>query len=191
MDTPASLIARLRNEHDHDAWNVFVDLYAPMLLRWCRRRGLSDQDAADCIQDILTLLVGRMREFEYDPNRSFRGWLKTVATNRLHDFFTRRQRIIDAEALASSSLETDNEVDVFDEQEYRDYVIGRALQMIETDFDDKTCDIFRELMLHHQSAEEVAEQFGVSRNAVYLAKSRVLRRLRERLDRLIDWPTER
>lgn len=186
MDTSTSLLVRLRDERDHDAWSEFVDLYAPMLLRWCRARGLSDQDAADCIQEILTTLVRRMKDFEYDPTRSFRAWLKTIATSRLSDYFSRQRRIAVAEASASRRHLADDEVDVFDEQEYRAYVIGRSLKMIEADFDDKTCNMFRELMLNQRKAEDVAKQFAVSRNAVYVAKSRVLRRLRERLDGFID-----
>ena len=157
-----------------------------MLLRWCRQQGLSTHDSADSIQDTLVTLVQRLKEFEYDAKRSFRAWLKTVAMNKVRDLRARQRLITGSESQAVPECPRDSDVDVFAENEYRLYVIGRTLRMIEKDFDPKTCRIFRELVLHDRSPAQVASKFNVSRNAVYLAKSRVMRRLHERLDRLID-----
>lgn len=186
MSTPASLIARLRDAEDQHAWEEFVDLYTPMLLRWCRAQGMSDHDAADCIQETLTTLVNHMKEFEYDPNRSFRAWLKTVAVNHARDWHIRRQRIANTEAEAVTRTFVASDAEVFEQHEYRTYVIRQALRLIEQDFDQQTCDVFRQVMLDERTVQEVADEFQVTRNAVYLAKSRVMRRLREKLDRLLD-----
>jgi RNA polymerase sigma-70 factor (ECF subfamily) len=126
-----------------------------------------------------------MKEFEYDAEQSFRAWLKTVATNKVRDLMARRQLIAKSEAKAAKRSRN-SDVDVFAEREYRTYVIRRTLRLIEKDFDKQTSCIFRELVLQRRSPADVAAEFNVSRNTVYLAKSRVMRRLRERLARLID-----
>ena len=86
MDTPASLLERLRQPAPESARTRFVQLYTPLLFFWARRLGLRDADAADLVQDVLTLLVRNLPEFSYDRNRSFRAWLRTV-TRPLRGFF--------------------------------------------------------------------------------------------------------
>ena len=76
--TSVSLLRRLR-EPDHDAaWQRFVDLYAPLIFHWAKNRGLNPTDAADLVQEVLVTLVAKLPEFEYDPTKRFRGWLRTV-----------------------------------------------------------------------------------------------------------------
>lgn len=81
MDTPASLLERLRQPAPESAWTRFVQLYTPLLFFWARRLGLRDADAADLVQDVLVLLVRKLPEFSYDRNKSFRAWLRTVTLN--------------------------------------------------------------------------------------------------------------
>src|SRR5437879_1117603 len=80
--TPASLLERVRQIADQDAWQRFVKLYTPLLYFWARRLGLQDQDAGDLVQDVLANLVRKMPEFNYDRDRSFRNWLKTLVLNQ-------------------------------------------------------------------------------------------------------------
>src|SRR5690349_24606068 len=90
MDTtPVSLLERLRQPGQADAWERFVELYTPLLLYWARKCGLQPQDAADLVQDVFTTLVQKLPEFTYDHRRTFRGWLRTVALNKWRD---RRRR---------------------------------------------------------------------------------------------------
>jgi RNA polymerase sigma-70 factor, ECF subfamily len=81
MDTSASLLERLRRPGEEAAWGRFVTLYTPLLFFWARRLGCHDADAADLVQDVLLHLLRKLPEFAYDPNRSFRGWLRTVVIN--------------------------------------------------------------------------------------------------------------
>src|SRR5262245_37406044 len=81
METPASLLERLRQPDQDDAWPRFVQLYTPLLYSWSRRLGLQEPDAADLVQDVLLHLVRKLPEFTYDQNRSFRGWLRVVVLN--------------------------------------------------------------------------------------------------------------
>jgi len=93
VHTPASLLLRLRGQPaDDSAWGEFVRRYRPLLMDWCRRWGLQDADAGDVTQDVLTKLAAKMRAFEYDPSRRFRGWLRTLAHNAWHDFLQEQQR---------------------------------------------------------------------------------------------------
>src|SRR5262245_666931 len=89
MDTPASLLERLKQPADQNAWARFVELYTPLLYYWARRAGLQEADAADLVQEVLGLLFQKLPEFAYDPGRSFRNWLRTVTLNKLRE---RRRR---------------------------------------------------------------------------------------------------
>src|SRR5713101_315098 len=91
--TRASLLVRLRDRQDHAAWSEFVRLYAPLVYRFARRRGLQDADAADLMQEVLRSVSGAMGRLNYDPGRgSFRGWLYTITRNKLNTFLTRQKR---------------------------------------------------------------------------------------------------
>lgn len=89
-NTQASLLVRLRDPQDHSAWERFVDLYAPLVYGFVRKRGLQDADAADLTQDVLRQVAGAVDSFAYDKARgSFRGWLFAVVRNRLTDYWRR------------------------------------------------------------------------------------------------------
>src|SRR6476619_4136163 len=104
--TSFSLLQRLREPAERQAsWQRFVQLYTPLLFHWARKLGLSAEDAADLAQEVLILLVQKLPEFNYDPERSFRGWLRTVTLNKWRD----RQRLcrvpIDASAADLAEIE--------------------------------------------------------------------------------------
>src|SRR5271154_45229 len=80
--TSVSLLERLRQPAEQDAWNRFVHLYTPLLFAWADRAGLQSHDAADLVQDVFVLLLRKLPEFTYDSRQSFRGWLRTVALNK-------------------------------------------------------------------------------------------------------------
>src|SRR4051812_40014300 len=91
--TRASLLIRLRDPHDADAWREFVRLYAPVVYGFARKRGLQDADAADLMQEVLRSVAGAASRLEYDPKRgTFRGWLFTVTRNKIFNFLDGRRR---------------------------------------------------------------------------------------------------
>src|SRR5262245_65924676 len=91
-ETRPSLLVRVRDGADDEAWRLFIDLYGPLVYSFARRNGLQDADAADLTQEVFQSVAGAVRSLHYDPRRgSFRSWLHTVARNRLIDWQRKRQ----------------------------------------------------------------------------------------------------
>src|SRR5262245_22432247 len=91
--TRITLLGRLRRDPgNEEAWAEFVDHYGPKLMRWCTRWQLQEADAQDVTQNVLLKLAEKLRDFKYDPSRSFRAWLKTIAHHACSDFLESRQR---------------------------------------------------------------------------------------------------
>jgi RNA polymerase sigma-70 factor (ECF subfamily) len=183
--TSASLLERLRDPREQDAWTRFVRLYTPMIYSWACRTGLPAQDACDLVQDVFTLLVQKLPEFVYDRQRSFRGWLHKVTLNkRLERVRRRAGPFATASDSALAALADQESDETFSEVEYRHHVVGRALQIMQMDFEPATWKACWEYVVAGRSATDVAEELGVTVDVVYAAKSRVLRRLRQELDQL-------
>src|SRR4051794_39668704 len=90
VQTPVSLLDRLRQPGAQEAWTRFVQLYTPLLYSWARQAGLQEHDAGDLVQDLFVLLMRKLPEFRYDPAKSFRAWLRTVLLNLWRDRCQRR-----------------------------------------------------------------------------------------------------
>ncbi len=187
--TSLSLLQRVRQREDHAAWERFVVLYTPMLLRWSQRAGLSEQDAVDLVQDVFARLLVEMPRFEYDATRgSFRAWLKTVVTHLCRD----RQR---KQLLAQGCGGEDNPLaaipgrddwEAFWNAEYQDHLIRRALEVMQAQFEPRLWQCCWDLTVKGHSAAEVGERLGMTESAVYVAKFRVLRHLRQELAGLME-----
>ncbi len=184
--TSASLIERLRQPAAHEAWTRFVKLYTPLLYTWAGRLGLAAEDAADLVQEVLTLLVQKLPGFAYDPRQRFRGWLWTLTLNQWRAGLRRKVLPMDAGTDLLTEVAVPQGVDGVDEAEYRQYIVGRVLGLMQSEFEENTWRAFWETVAEDRSPAEVADQLGVSVAAVYAAKSRVLRRLRQELHLLLD-----
>lgn len=185
--TPASLLERLKHADNQDAWRRFVQLYAPMIYRWAVQAGLSDSEAADLVQDVFLVLVEKLPEFQYDAQRSFRAWLKTVTLNKWRE--QARRRLPGVKVAADGNLpdaESPDPADLFEETEYRHGLVRRAMQIVQTDFEPATWKAWWKFVVEDRPAKDVAAELGLSVNAVYLAKGRVLGRLREELCGLME-----
>lgn len=185
MDTSASLLQRLREPQSQQAWTRFVQLYTPLLFHWARRLGLQETDAADLVQDVLTLLVRKLPEFTYDGNKSFRAWLRTVTHNCWRNRCRRVQLPHEANAPDVEELPARAEHDLLSETEYRQWLVGRALELMQREFQPSTWKACWECVVSGRPAAEVAAELGISIGAVYMAKSRVLSRLRQELADLL------
>jgi RNA polymerase sigma-70 factor (ECF subfamily) len=185
MDTTSStLLERLRQPNEPMAWGRFVELYTPVLFAWARRLGLQEHDGADLVQEVFTLLVNKMPTFVHDRDKSFRGWLRTVALNHWRASLRRRGAStglpVEAELLAAPAEEA------FWEDEYRKHLVGRALSLMQAEFQPTTWKACWECVVNDRQAPEVAAELGLSCGAVRAAKFRVLARLRQELDGLLD-----
>ncbi len=186
--TSPTLIHRLQHGKDSSAWGQFVELYTPLLLAWCQRAGLSHADAADMIQGVFLTLYQKLPEFQYDATRSFRAWLKTVLMNAWRNH-VRKRRTGDAHGIEREQLDQIPDLDprlALEEAEYRTQIVRRALALMQTHFEPTTWKACWEFVVEDRKAAEVAAELGITENAVYLAKSRVLRYLRHELQWLLD-----
>lgn len=177
FETPATLLHRLCGHPATGDWERFVRLFTPLLRRWAGRFGVNDGAAEDLLQDVFLLLIRKLPDLQYDPERSFRAWLWTVFRRAALAWLKRQPRprtsLEQLEELASP----DSIVEAT-EAEYRRYLLGRITEIVQADFPGTTWDIFQLVALQGRPAAEVAVEFGVTVNAVYLARSRVMARLR-------------
>jgi len=188
--TSANLLKRLREPQAESAWQRFVELYAPLIFYWARQKGLNADDASDLLQDVLTTLLTRLPEFQHDPDRRFRGWLRTITVNRVTDMHRRNairslQTELDSTAVLNLLTQADSN-DRFIESEYRAVVINGALDLLRSEFQPVTWQACWLQIVEGQPASAVASQLNIPLNSVYLAKSRVLARLRQELEGLMD-----
>lgn len=180
LTTSTSLLERLRQPTDPEAWARFVELYAPLLYRWSCRLGLQDADATDLVQDVFGILLRKLPAFDYDSRRSFRGWLHTVLLNHWRDHPRRQLVPLTVEVAVADPA------DEMREAEYRRYLVDRALRLMRSDFESPTWRACWECVANGRPAVEVAAELGLSIAAVYIARSRVLRRLRQELVGLLE-----
>jgi RNA polymerase sigma-70 factor (ECF subfamily) len=185
--TSVSLLQRLRRPDDPAAWDRFVRLYTPLLYGWARRLGLQPADAADLVQEVFVVLVRKLPEFQYNPRQRFRGWLWTVTVNKYRES-RRRQAVAVAQTHGDAQPEPSvpDPAEAMAEAEYRHYLVQRALRLLQAEFPPATWKAYREHILEGRPAADVAADLGVSVNAVYIAKCRVLRRLRAELEGFLD-----
>jgi RNA polymerase sigma-70 factor (ECF subfamily) len=161
-------------------------MYTPLLAAWARRLALPDAEAADLIQDVFTVLVEKLSLFRYDERSSFRAWLKTILLNRWRNQLRKRACVKYQGPEALQDLAAADDVREFEEAEYRGYLARRALELMKAEFQPATWQACWEFVVCDRPAQAVAADLGISVNAVYLAKGRVLRRLRGQLEGLLD-----
>jgi RNA polymerase sigma-70 factor (ECF subfamily) len=183
--TRPSLLLRLRDFQDHQAWAQFVEVYAPLIYGYVRKRGLQDADAADLTQVCLRQVVVHAESLDYDPSRdSFRGWLFTIVRNRLRDFHNRAGR--NAWGSGDSGLQRllesqpAPELDEAGEwqREYQSGLFAWAAEQVRLQVREATWQAFWQTAVEGKSGTEVAQALGLTAAAVYLARSRVMAHLR-------------
>lgn len=188
--TRPSLILRLRDAKDRDAWQQFTELYAPLVYSFARRRGLQDADAADLMQDVLRSVAGAAGRLDYDPRRgTFRGWLYTITRNKVFNFLDRSRRQVrgsgdsDVRERLEATPAAADDTDEWD-RDFERRLFHQAAEDVKGEFRPKTWEAFWRTAVDGQASEEVADALEMSVGAVYVAKSRVLGRLRERVKEL-------
>jgi RNA polymerase sigma factor (sigma-70 family) len=182
--TRASLLVRLRDARDAEAWRQFAGLYGPLIYRFGRRHHLQDADAADLTQDVLQSVSTAVGRLEYDPDRgSFRGWLFTLLHRRLADLLARQQRQGRASGDSDTrsllqNLPAEEEEDHWN-REYEQRLFAWAAGKARREFARSTWRAFWQTAVSGLGAREVGDALGLSVGAVYVARSRVQARLRQ------------
>jgi RNA polymerase sigma-70 factor (ECF subfamily) len=188
--TRASLLVRLRDPGDGEAWRQFVRLYAPVVYAFARRRQLQDADAADLTQEVLGGIMKSARRLAYDPARgSFRAWLFTVTRNKLIDLRQRQRRGQGAGGSSANEMfdrQPAPEDEAVWDEEFRRHLFATAAELIRGEFEEATWKAFWETAVSGRKPAEVAAELGLSVGAVYVAKSRVQARLKQRVSELED-----
>jgi RNA polymerase sigma-70 factor (ECF subfamily) len=195
MDEPpatrASLIVKLRDPADTNAWREFVTLYEPLVYKLARRKGLQDADARDLCQEVFRTVARAIDRWDTDPARrggSFRGWLSRIARNLLVNFLTRRPYRLRGsgstsvqELLEAQPAEDPSASAVF-ETEYRRRLFQWAADEVKGEFAPTSWTAFWQTAVEGRRPGDVAAELGLSVGAVYIARSRVLARLRHRIE---------
>ena len=182
--TRATLLLRIRDAADTDAWQQFVELYGPVVHGWYRNRGMQDADACDLTQEVLQGVVQGASRLEYDPERgTFRAWLFTIARRRMHDFLERRGRLpssgADTRQFLSLTAQPAEDEEAQWELAYQARLFSLAAEHVRTCVEPSTWDAFWRTAVLGHSGEKVAQQLGMSIGTVYVAKSRVMTRLKQ------------
>jgi RNA polymerase sigma-70 factor (ECF subfamily) len=188
--TRASLLVQIRDGANHTAWSEFVHLYGPVVYGFCRRRGLQDADAADVMQDVMRSISTAIARLDYDPKQgTFRGWLFTVTRNKVFNFLSARQIRPQGSGDTTTNKLLDTQPDGSDtedvwELEYQRRLASMAMDRVKSEFQDNTWRAFWMTAVEGLAVADVAKQIGLSAGAIYVAKSRVLARLKEEVDTL-------
>ena len=188
--TRASLLVRLRDGHAREAWRQVDELYAPMVYGFARKRGLQDADAADLMQDVLRAVSGAAARLYYDPAKgTFRSWLFTVTRKKLYTFLDHRKRQVQAAGDSATRRLLDEQPGADGqeqqwEQEYRRQLSARAMDAVRGEFQEATWRAFWLTAVENRPAKDVGVELGLSPGAVYVARSRVVARLREQIQQL-------
>ncbi len=190
--TRPSLLLRIRDSRDGEAWSQFVEIYAPLIYGFARRQGLQDADAADLTQEVLRVVPSAAKRLQYDSQRdSFRGWLFTVARNKLRDFVEKSRRngrgsgktsvqgLLSQQAAPEDAMESWN-------KEYEEQVFAYAAEQVRREVQQSTWQAFWKTAVEGRPGKQVADQLGMSLAAVYLAKSRVIARLKENVQQVTN-----
>jgi len=182
--TSLTLIGRLCEPADAEAWAHFVALYAPLLRAWVRPLCGQDADADDVIQEVLVVVVRRLPEFAHSRRMgAFRKWLKAVVTNKLGDYLRSdaRRPVTSPGLILAQLADPSSELSREWERQHAQHLTHALLQRIQHEFEPATWEAFHRVTMLGEPTASVAAALGKTANAVMIARSRVLARLREEL----------
>ena len=190
--TSLSLLDQLGNKAEGDSWERLVELYSPLLRSWMRRYEVQEADIDDLVQDVLLVLIDELPAFRHNRQTgAFRSWLRQIVVNRLRNFWRKRGRDVksggsDLARRLNEFEDPTSQLSLIWDREHDRHLTRSLLEQIEPKFTESTRRAFRRLVLDGAKADVVAAELNLSLNAVFTAKSRVLRELRRLSAGLID-----
>ena len=192
-DTSITLLQRLQHSNDPENWDRLMSLYRPLLTSWLRKYDVQVSDSDDLMQEVLMAVAKDLPKFDHNGRTgAFRAWLRSIMVNRLRNFWRTRGR--QAQAQGGSDLQLrlaqlddpSSEMSQLWNQQHDLHVAQQLLRQVESEFTVQTWAAFSRVAIDGQRADAVAAELGISTNAVFIAKSRVLSRLRREAAGLID-----
>jgi len=188
--TRITLLVRLRSPSYAEAWRTFVDLYLPLVFRYCRKRGLQDADARDVTQQVLANVHRAIETFEYDPLKGkFRNWLGTITQREItrHQHRDRKPGKGGGDGLGDWAVEQESgQVDAAWQEEFNAHIFAAALARVRTEFDEPTWNAFDATWLRDVKPRQAAKDLGKPPAWIYKARFRVLHRLRSEIEFLTN-----
>ena len=193
METSLSLLDRLRQSPEDADWSRLVEAYSPLLRAWLVRSEVQAADADDLVQEVLLVVHRELPEFQHNQRPgAFRNWLRQILVHRLRNFWRSRGRLIAVgndgrlEQQLRQLADDGSHLSQLWDREHNLAVARKLLELIESRFTETTRLVFRRLVLDEADADTVASETGLSLNAIFTAKSRVLRELRRLGRGLVD-----
>ncbi|MCI0683660.1 MAG: sigma-70 family RNA polymerase sigma factor [Gemmataceae bacterium] len=191
--TSASLLERLAATSDAGAWQRLVDIYTPLIRGWLLRHAVQDADCSDLVQEVLAVVTRKLPAFQHNQRRgAFRSWLRAITTNCLRDFWkARRYRPratgdSDFQDVLAQMEDPASGVSRLWDQEHDRHVTRKLLELLQPQFEPRTWTAFVKVAVEGADADRVAAELKMTVNAVWIAKSRVLARLRQEASGLIE-----
>jgi RNA polymerase sigma factor (sigma-70 family) len=191
VETSLTWLGRLTGGPTEGDWKKLLAVYGPLLRAWLTRSGVAAPDHDDLIQEVLMAIIRDVGEFEHRGTGAFRGWIRTILANRVRDYF--RNRTGRAVAVGGSEAlkrldelaDSGSALSQLWDREHDEHVAARVLERLRVDFSEPTWQAFVRQVIEGKSAGDVASELGISRNAVLVAKSRVLARVRAEIAGLV------
>jgi len=191
-ETSTSLLHALCVNSDRQAWQRLLDVYGPWIRQWLHRQGLQPQDVDDVSQNVMTVVFRKLPEFERQRTGSFRRWLRVITVNCLREH-GRKQRATARATGKSDFVDLMHQLEAPGSRlsrqwdyEHDQHITNHLLNQVRVEFRDTTWEAFNRVALAQESPNDVASDLNMTVNAVFIAKSRVLKRLRELGAGLID-----
>jgi len=195
LPTSLSLLDRLRETPTAEDWQRLDKVYRPMIETWLRRVPGLHNESDDLVQDVLFIVFREIAAFEWQREGSFRAWLRKIAVNCIRTFWRAKRRRPQV-GLKSNDDETESFLTRLEDPssdlsrqwdaDHDKFVTDRLLEIVRVDFDETTWEAFLRFGLQGVPAAQVAKDLGISVNTVFLAKSRILSRLRKEAAGLLD-----
>ena len=192
MDTTRISLLNLLSQRDENAWRELDKLYRPLIFNWLRRYQLATSDAEDIAQEVMTVVSKKIAQFEHNGRKgAFRLWLKTITIHSTQNYLDKHQRqpqtgSVLLQGMIAELQDPNSELSAQFDREHDQHVLRMLLDRLSSQFQGSTLEAFRLHVLQGLSVQETAAQLGLATQTVYVAKSRVLRSLREQAEGWID-----
>ena len=193
MDTSKSLLQRAKDDPQSDAWFELISIYEPLIVGWIDRAGVEQSEIGDISQEVFQAMLRDLKAFEHNGRiGAFRNWLKITTINRCRRYWESKKRRAglsgtgDGADVLNQLTDANSELSKTWDNEHDHYVIQRILQLVEREFDPKSFEVFVRYALEGDSAELLAGEYGIAVGQVYKIKFRVIKRLRQEADELVN-----